>query len=93
MRYVIEGEWSGYTSSQQRIVHCHVTKNGQLVEWVQKTYCIRYTDGTTLNLSARLCKPRERVKENPSYLELIEECFRAGVSSVAELATTRKCKN
>lgn len=85
MRYVIEGEWSGYQSSQQRVVHRHVTKNDRLADWVRKTYGIQYTDGTTLALSVRLCKPRERVEETPAYLELIEKCFRKGVSSVAEL--------
>lgn len=89
-RFVIEGEWSGYTSAQRRVVHRHVTTKEALVEWVRKTYGIRYTDNTVLALTVRPCRPHERVKENASYKSLIEDCFYAGVSSVDALCKRRK---
>lgn len=86
-RFVIEGEWSGYRSSQQRVVHRQVYPGGRnkLREWAEKTHGIRYTDGTMLYLTVRDCKPRERVKEIRGYTSLIEDCFHNQVSSVAEL--------
>ena len=84
-RYVIEGEWTGYRYGQQRIVHRTVHTNPKLEEWVNNTYGIRYTDGTSLVLSTRPLKARERVKEIPSYDKLIRQCFLANVSSVEEL--------
>lgn len=86
-RFVIEGEWSGYRSSQQRIVHRQVYPGGRkkFREWAEKVGGIRYTDGTMLYLTARDCKPRERVKEIRGYTSLIEDCFYKQVSSVAEL--------
>ena len=47
-RFIIEGEWSGYRSSQRRIVHRTVHKGSwtKLREWAERTYAVRYTDGT-----------------------------------------------
>lgn len=84
-RYVIEGEWTGYRSGQRRTVHREVTTDLKLVEWINKTYAIRYTDGTSLCLSAREARPRERVEAINGYTTLIRDCFYANVCSVAEL--------
>lgn len=86
-RFVIEGEWSGYRSSQQRVVHRTVHKGSwkKLRAWAEKTYAIRYTDGTALCLSVRDCKPRERVTEIHGYDSLIKECCYHNVDSVAAL--------
>lgn len=91
-RYIIEGEWSGYRSGQQRISHrtVHKASEKKLRAWVKKTYSIRYTDGTVLILSARDCLPRERVKEIKGYSELIKDCFYADVDSVAALHRPKK---
>jgi hypothetical protein len=90
-RFIIEGEWTGYTSSQQRVVHRKVypASRKKLRAWAEKTYCIRYTDGTALVLLVRDAKPRERVPEINGYDKLIEDCFYAGVSSVSELGSGR----
>lgn len=87
-RFVIEGTWSGYTSSQSRVVHRQVYSDKKLRAWAEKTSGIRYTDGTMLFLSVRDCKPRERVEEKKGYTRLINDCFRQGVSSVADLKET-----
>lgn len=70
MRYIVEGEWSGYTSRQRRVCHRKVTTRPK---FLGKLQMIRYTDGTTLELSIRPCKKRERVKEIDGYSSLIEK--------------------
>ena len=91
-RYIIEGEWSGYQPGQQRISHRSVHKAAfkRLREWVEKTRAITYADGTVLRLTVRDCTPRERVKENRSYMSLIENCCLADVSSVEALRTRKE---
>lgn len=86
-RFIIEGEWSGYRSSQQRIVHRTVHKGSwkKLRAWVEQTYAIRYTDGTALCLTVRDCRPHERVKEIHGYDSLIKDCYFHNVSAVADL--------
>lgn len=86
-RFVIEGEWSGYTSAQQRVVHRQVYPAGRkrLRAWAERTHAIHYSDGTSLILSVRDCKPRERVKEVRGYSSLIEDCAYHDVSSVNDL--------
>ena len=86
-RFVIEGEWSGYTSAQQRVVHRQVYPGARkkLRAWAEDAHGISYTDGTMLRLSVRECKPRELVKELRGYTSLIEDCFHHGVTAVAAL--------
>jgi len=86
-RYVLEGTWRGYSSSMDRVVHREVVPGNQkkYLEWLQKTFCIRYTDGTTLELHVRECKPRERVEKKNGYGSLIRDCFYNDVTSVAAL--------
>ena len=91
-RHVIEGLWRGYRSSQDRVVHREVTTSPAKIAWAKKTFCIRYTDGTTLELSVRECKPHERVELKLGYRELINDCFYAGVSSVQALCDLRDAK-
>jgi glutamate racemase len=90
-RFIIEGEWSGYRSGPQRIVHRTVHKAAfkRLREWAENTKAIYYTDGTCLRLSVRDCQPRERVQEIHGYDELILGCAHYGVASVDDL---RKAK-
>lgn len=86
-RFIIEGEWSGYRSSQQRIVHrtVHAPAYKKLREWAERTHAITYTDGTSLFIRVRDCKPRERVKEIHGYDSLIRDCAFHNVDSVAAL--------
>lgn len=80
MRYVLEGEWSGYTSAQRRVVHREVVTNEKRAERLRQMHGIRYTDGTMLMLSLREAKPREVVHEVRGYTSLIREAERAGGS-------------
>ena len=86
-RYVIEGTWSGYTSSQERVVHRTVHKASfkKLRAWVESNHAIYYTDGTALYLSVRDAKPRERVKEIKGYVSLISDCAHYNVNHVSDL--------
>lgn len=87
-RYVLEGLWRGYSSSQDHVVHRQIVPANQkkFVAWCEKTFCIRYTDGTTLELSIRPAAFREKVTEKKGYTSLIRDCFYQNVSSVAELS-------
>lgn len=90
-RYVLEGEWSGYQSSQQRVVHRVVVKGSRrkFLQWVSQTFEIRYTDGTGLRLAVREAEPREKVRVIDRYGELIWDCFFYRVAGVAELQQAR----
>jgi hypothetical protein len=86
-RFVIEGTWNGYRSSQRRIVHRTVHKGSEkkLRAWVAANRFINYTDGTSLVLDVRDCKPREKVQVLNGYGKLIRDCCFYNVSSVAAL--------
>lgn len=81
MRYVLEGEWTGYRSSQQRVVHREVI-GPKRAERLRALHKIVYTDGTALLISVREAEPRERVKTFDSYSELIRDAERVGGSVV-----------
>ena len=85
MRYILEGEWSGYTSSQQHIVHRMVISEKKAREINEKLSFIRYTDGTCLYLRTRPCKSREKIRQINGYTSLIEKCLLYNVNSVSEL--------
>jgi len=93
MRFLLEGEWTGYHSAQAKIVHREVISDKKTIEWVKKNHSIRYSDGTLLILHFRQMKPHERL-ENPNYgyRELIRDCVRYDVNSVDVLAEKRKAK-
>ena len=86
-RFVVEGTWSGYTSSQSRVVHRSVHKPAErkFRAWAEQAGPIQYTDGTCLFLRVRDCKPRERVEVRNSYGRLIRDCFYADVYRVEDL--------
>ena len=80
-RFVLEGEWTGYTSSQSRVVHREVV-TGKRVEALKNLHTIIYTDGTSLLLHLREAKPREKVQEVKSYTSLINDALRVGKARV-----------
>lgn len=86
MRYVIEGEWSGYTSRQRRIVHREVIDDKKcgkgFVEKLRQLHAIVYTDGTSLLLHTREAKPREKIEQVLGYKSLIREAVQKGGSRV-----------
>jgi len=81
-RYVIEGEWSGYTSSQSRICHRVVTQHPNDYKKIQ---AIQYTDGTCLYLTVRPCLPRERIKEIHGYDSLIKKFIDKGLTGFVKV--------
>ena len=78
----MEGEWSGYRSGQRRVCHRTIIRKPEKYKDIK---FIRFTDGTTLDLQIKKCKPRERVKEIHGYDSLIEECLIYSVNSVEAL--------
>ncbi|MCM8735949.1 hypothetical protein M5E06_17595 [Azospirillum sp. A1-3] len=89
-RFVIEGEWSGYRSSQSRIVHREVITEKR-AERVKNLSAIVYTDGTCLYVSVRKAEPRERIQEIHGYSSLIRQAEATGKDyvTVAELNPAR----
>ena len=85
-RYVIEGEWTGYTSSQRKVAHREVVSDVQVgkgyIEKLKALHAIVYTDGTSLLLSVRQCEPRERIDQVLGYKSLIRDAVRHGGSRV-----------
>ena len=80
--YTIEGEWTGYTSAQRRVVHREHTRSEKRTDDIRKLGSILYTDGTRLLLSVT---PGKRGKAIDGYRSLIAKCIHHGVSSVADL--------
>lgn len=76
-RFILEGEWSGYSSSQRRIVHREVV-TAKVAEKAREIGSIVYTDGTRLDLYTRAAKSRERVQEINGYGRLIREAIKHG---------------
>jgi len=89
-RWIVEGEWSGYTSSQRHVVHRAVISKRTALAIRMKLGWITYPDGTTLNLSVRPCQPREKVVQIHGYDSLISDCLALGVSSVAAIGPARE---
>lgn len=80
-RYVLEGEWTGYTSAQRRVVHREIVI-GPRVERLRKLHAIQFTDGTSLILHLREAYSREQVRRIDAYSELIRDAERHGGSHV-----------
>lgn len=78
-RYILEGEWTGYTSAQRKVVHREVIPQARYKP-LSKLHAIRFTDGTSLILSMRPAAARQRVQEVRAYEALIREAERAGQS-------------
>jgi hypothetical protein len=66
------------------VVHREVCSEKKAA-WANRIFCIRYTDGTTLELRARPAAPRERVDIKLGYKALIEDCYLKNVRAVADL--------
>lgn len=81
VRFVLEGEWSGYRSSQQRIVHREVV-SAKRAERLKNLHSIRYTDGTCLYIEVREAKFREKIIPIKGYTSLISRAERTGKSYV-----------
>lgn len=80
VRYVLEGEWSGYRSSQQRVVHREVITEARAKKF--QLHSIRYTDGTILYIHVRPAAYREKVVPLNGYGSLIRRAEKTGKTYV-----------
>ena len=71
-RKIIEGEWTGYTPSQQRIQHREIISHRE-AQNLEHLKVIVFTDGTSLLISIRETRPHERVQVIQSHTKLIRE--------------------
>ena len=78
MRYVLEGEWTGYISAQRHIVHREVVTSEKRAVALRNLRSIVYTDGTSLLLHLREAKPREHVEPLNRYGWLINDALQHG---------------
>ncbi len=80
-RFILEGTWTGYTSSQSRVCHREIisAKRAEILKGLHK---IVYTDGTSLLIHVREAGYREKITPNHQYNELIRESERHGGSVV-----------
>ena len=81
VQYVLEGEWTGYTSAQRRIVHREIVE-GKRAERLKGLHVIVYTDGTSLILRMRPKRFREKVHIINGYNSLIRDAEKTGKSRV-----------
>ena len=70
-RFVVEAEWSGYVSSQRRIVHRTVETLFRAGYDALQYHS--FSDGTGLTISVRDCKPREKVQQIHGYGQLLRD--------------------
>lgn len=83
-RFIIEGTWSGYKSSQQKVVHrkVYLASYKKRRSWAENTFSIPFSDGTVLMINVRDCTPRERVEEILGYTKLIDDAFYASLTTL-----------
>jgi hypothetical protein len=70
-RFVVEAEWSGYSRSQQHVVHR--TVETLFRSGYEALSHHTFGDGTSLCISVRDAKPRERVQEIKGYSSLLRD--------------------
>lgn len=92
MRYLLEGVWTGYTSSQRRVVHREIIRDGWRARRLRSLRSIVFTDGTSLLLSLREMRRGEKANEIHAYQTLIRqaECRNGPVVLVADLCAAAK---
>lgn len=89
--FMVEGEWSGYTSSQRRVVHREYASRKR-AEAIRQLGRIRYADGTVLVLRVseyHAARGQQRPSPINGYGSLIEDCIAAGVNSVDALINSQ----
>jgi hypothetical protein len=86
-RYILEGTWSGYRSSQERVCHREVIKTP---EYPVKS--IRFTDNTMLWLSVRPAKRGEKVVPIRGYDTLLSECRIFGLTGFVTVDQVSRCE-
>ena len=90
MRWICEGTWSGYSSSQQHVCHRKVITKKWKMEALKSINTVEYTDGTRLYVTVRTCLPREKVKEIDGYSSMLQEFINAGMKGYVKVADLNK---
>ena len=91
-RFVLEGEWRGYSSSQDHVCHRQVITE-QRAKRLAGYRQIVFTDGTALTLRVRPAKLREKVTERNSYGSLINDCVHYDIWTVQGLVDAHKARD
>lgn len=73
-RFVVEGIWSGYRSSQQRPCHRRVVSRWK-AEALSKITAVQFTDNTTMTVTVRPAEKYEKVKEIHGYDDLLDDAL------------------
>lgn len=81
-QWILNGTWSGYSSSQTKIVHTAIISAEQY-EKAKHLHTIMYADGTSLSLEFSEYNPNYPVHEKLSYKSLIDEAIKLGKSTVS----------
>lgn len=92
-RYIIEGTWRGYRSSQDHVCHREIYKSnridgGDFIKTLRGMHSIPFSDGTALIVSVREAKPREKVQEKHGYTQFIKDAVYAEWDRKAEKETS-----
>lgn len=92
-RFILEGTWTGYTSSQSRVCHREILTEKR-ADSLRGLHRIVFTDNTSLLISIREAQPREKIVVNNQYGSLIREAEQHGGSAVrvADLADARPAR-
>lgn len=80
-QFIVEGEWTGYTSAQRRIVHREVV-DAKRADRLKNLKAIVYTDGTTLLINVYPKLHRGKIDTVNSYGSLIKDAEATGKSRV-----------
>lgn len=70
-RFIVEAEWSGYTSGQRRV--CHRTVETLFRAGYDALHSHTFGDGTYMTISVRDAKPREKVMQFNGYDQLLRK--------------------
>ena len=72
-RHVVECVWHSFSG---RLIPCHrrVLRHKYEIEALSKITAVGFTDNTSMSVSVRPAKPREKVTEIWGYHKLLDEC-------------------
>lgn len=85
-RFIVEGEWSGYVSSQRRVVHRTVHTLHRAA--FEKIHDLRFTDGTALYITVRDAKFREKVEVKDQYSTALMGAVYKGLTGSIDITKT-----
>lgn len=84
-RYIVECVWSGYRPNQSKPCHRRVMPKARALRFAAIS-SVQFTDGTSMSVSVRPAKPREKVKEINGYTSLLNKFLDAGKTGFVRVA-------